>query len=241
MSRLFLPVSPSRMTATTTTTPYGFKPEALSSHSRMLACFPASGRGGRVLDVGGGEGYLATILVTRGFEVVCVAAPGTVSPEMPATVSVIEADLDYERPHVGRSFDYVVCGDVLEHLRTPVLTLDWIAQSLAPSGQLIASLPNGMHAYVRLRALLGHFPEDERGLFDRTHLHFYSWKAWSALFARAGFRIDRMWPTPVPIGLLVERWRGRAPVRALEALSYGAAAIWTSLLAYQFVVVARRR
>jgi SAM-dependent methyltransferase len=222
-------------------TPYTFKPEPRSSHSRMLACVPANGAGKRALDIGGGEGYLSAELDRRGFDAVCVAAPGTAAAGLPASIRMIEADLDFDLPAFERPFDYIICGDVLEHLRRPRHALDWIVRSLAPEGTLIASLPNGTHAYVRLQILLGRFPKDDRGLFDRTHLHFFPWKGWVDLFEASGLTIADVWPTPVPFGLALERWRGTPPVRALEQLSYAMAVSWKSLLAYQFVVRATRR
>jgi hypothetical protein len=105
---------------------------------------------------------------------------------------------------------------------------------------VVASLPNGAHAYVRLHVLAGSFPKHDRGLFDRTHLHFFSWNGWQEAFGAAGLAIERCWPTAVPIGLFAARWRGRPPVTWLEGVSYGLAAAWKTMFAYQFVVVARR-
>ena len=52
--------------------PYRYKPERYSSHTLLLANLPQAGEGRRVLDVGGGEGYLSEILAARGYQVVCI-------------------------------------------------------------------------------------------------------------------------------------------------------------------------
>ena len=39
-------------------------------------------------------------------------------------------------------FDYVLCGDVLEHLRDPYALIRKIRAWLKPEGRLICSLPN---------------------------------------------------------------------------------------------------
>src|SRR5207249_3657575 len=104
---------------------------------------------------------------------------------------------------------------------------------------LVASLPNSGNLYFRLMILSGRFPQDDKGLFDRTHLHFYMWKGWLDLFQGAGFEIEERKVTGIPIGLAAPRWDGTAPVRALESGAYAAARLWPTLFAYQFVVTAR--
>jgi SAM-dependent methyltransferase len=213
--------------------PYTFKPHPYSSHTLLLASLPPEGEGRRLLDVGGGEGYLSEVLAARGYEVVCIALPGSVNSNFPAGVRLVEADLDLEKPELGRRFAFILCGDILEHLRDPQATLVWLRGLLAPEGRLVASLPNSGHAYVRWNVLLGRFPEHDRGLFDRTHLHYYTWDCWQRLFAEAAFEIDSVQPTATPIGMATPALRG------LEWLSYGLARLWKKLFAYQFVVVAR--
>ncbi len=220
--------------------PYSLKSGPYSSHSLLLARLPAPGEGRRVLDVGGGEGYLGRLLRERGFRVVCLAAPGTVAADFPEGVEVIEADLDREVPSFAEPFSFLVCGDVLEHLRDPGMTLRRLRANLAPGGRLIASLPNSGHWYFRWTILRGRFPADEKGLFDRTHLHFYTWQGWRDLLQSAGLEMLDVAPTAVPFGLAWNLDSGHIAVRALERLSYGLGRLWKTLFAYQFVVVARR-
>lgn len=217
---------------------YQHKPDPLSSHSRLLAQLPAPGNGRRVLDVGAGEGFLSRELALRGYEVVAIAEPGTVSADFPPGVTIVEADLDLGLPPADRPFDVVVCGDVLEHLRRPAEALDRLRTMLAQDGRLVASLPNGTHAWVRLQVLLGRFPKDDRGLFDRTHLHFFSWRGWQQLFRASGFTIESCTPTPIPFGLIAPAAL-RPVAGGLERLNYASARAWKTLLAYQFIVVAR--
>ncbi len=221
------------------TGPYTFKPESLSSHSLLLRAFPDRGEGRRVLDLGGGEGYLSAELAKRGFTVVCVAAPGTVARGFPEDIEIIEADLDLDPPALDGSFDYALCGDVLEHLRRPDKTLAWIRSLLGVEGRLVASLPNSGHAWVRWNVLWGRFPKDDRGLFDRTHLHFFTLAGWRELFTAAGFQLESIEPTTTPVGLMLPQWRHSAPVRAAETLAYILARLRKTLFAYQFVVAAR--
>jgi SAM-dependent methyltransferase len=215
--------------------PYCLKPGPYSSHSLLLAEFPLRGEGRRVLDVGCAEGYLSEILAKRGFKVVSIDRPDT--PHA-STIEFAGADLDNGLPPLTGFFDYVICADVLEHLRAPLKLLKECRALLAPNGVLLGSLPNSGHAWFRWNVLRGRFPQDERGLFDSTHLHFYTWEGWVEVFRRAGLRIERVQPSGVPIQLAFPRWSGSATMRALERLSFESAHIWKELFAYQFIVCA---
>lgn len=219
--------------------PYQLKPGPYSSHSRLLALLPADGRGRRVLDVGCAGGYLAAILAQRGYCVTGIDRPGRMALDFPPEIEPIEADLDRGLPPLAGGFDYVLCADVLEHLREPARMLSQLRACLNPGGRLVASLPNSGHFYFRWNVLLGRFPAHDRGLFDRTHLHFYTWSGWTDLLAGAGFAIDIAMVSGVPVGLAFPGKAGCPVVRALERLSYESARLWKKLFAYQFIVSAR--
>ena len=119
--------------------------------------------------------------------------------------------------------------------------LSQLGKVLEQDGALIASLPNSGNLYFRLTILSGRFPREDKGLFDRTHLHFYMWQGWRELFEAAGFSIDERKATGMPVGLALPSWDGTALVRGLESLSYAMARLRPALFAYQFVVTARRR
>ena len=220
---------------------YVLKSGKYSSHARILERMPAMNEHARVLDVGGGEGYLASALHARGYQVTCLAAPGTVSPAIPTAVEVLESDLDLAFPEMTPGFRYIVCGDVIEHVRDPSRLLLWLRGLLSPGGEIVASLPNSGHWFFRLNVMLGRFPAEDRGLFDRTHLHFYTWKGWSSLFGESGLVLDSVEPTPIPFGLALGLADFHPLVRFCEAANYYFAGLWKSLLAYQFVVTARPR
>jgi SAM-dependent methyltransferase len=199
--------------------------------------FPPRGDGRRVLDVGCGNGYLSKLLVDRGFRTTGIERRGGYTESFPQDVRLIEADLEAGVPPLGEQFDYILCADILEHVRDPALLLRQLRTLLVPGGCLIASLPNSGNLWFRLNILFGRFPQDDKGLFDRTHLHFYMWKGWMDLFASEGFRMLDVRPTAVPVGLAAPlSIRESVFVRAAESVSYRLACIWMKLFAYQFVV-----
>jgi len=215
---------------------YPFKPGPYSSHTLLLRSLPEDGAGRRVLDIGSGDGQIGAQLVARGYRVTGIEKPGLAPAQ---GFEVIEADLDLGLPPLPGKFAFILCGDVLEHLRDPLGVLRALRGLLEPGGRLVASLPNSGNIYFRLNVLLGRFPVHERGLFDRTHLRFYTWKGWTALLERGRFRIETTASTGIPVGLALPRWASTLPVRCAERLCYDLARLWKTMFAYQFVVIAR--
>lgn len=224
--------------ASVASAPYQLKESPYSSHGLLLASLPPHGEGRRLLDVGCAGGYLSAILAGRGYRVTGIDSPGVARDRFPDSVELLEADLDLGLPPLHGRFDFVVCADVLEHLRRPAILLRDLHGVLATGGKLAASLPNSGHAYFRWNVLRGRFPAQDRGLFDRTHLHFYTWRGWLDLFAAEGFRMECVRCSGVPVGLALPKWEGSAMVRALERMSFESARWWKTMFAYQFIVTA---
>lgn len=220
--------------------PYQFKASRYSSHARVLELLPPVTNGARVLDVGCGPGYLCELLTKRGYRVTGLERAGWGPPGGARGYTLIDHDLDQGLPPLTERFDAIVCADILEHLRDPAALLRQLRGVLAPGGRLIASLPNSGHLYFRLVILSGRFPKHDKGLFDRTHVHFLTWDGWRELLTGAGFAIRSVTPTAVPVGLALAADSEGAAVRAAEWLSYGVARLRKQLFAYQFVVEALR-
>jgi SAM-dependent methyltransferase len=191
-----------------------------------------------VLDAGCGNGHLASALASRGFRVTGLERSGGYQPDFPASVELIEGDLDQGLPLICQQFDYVVCADILEHLRQPGNLLQELRGVMKPGAQLLASLPNSGNIYFRCQVALGRFPKHDQGLFDRTHLHFYTWDGWQQLFSESGFRIRSIEVTSVPFELAFAHRHAPVWLRAAEWFNYHLARLWKTLFAYQFVVIA---
>jgi len=106
------------MTAATVEAParYQFKPGPYSSHALLLREFPRQGDGRRFSTSAARAGIWPRSWRQRGFSVTGIDLPGTAHPP---GIDFVAADLDRGLPALDGSFDYILCADVLEHLREP--------------------------------------------------------------------------------------------------------------------------
>jgi methionine biosynthesis protein MetW len=151
---------------------------------------PAGAR--RVLDLGCASGALGAALKARGAHVVGVES----DPEYAARArerldEVIEADLEALDPTQLGTFDVLIAGDVLEHLADPWAVLRRFAAILEDGGTAIGSLPNVRYwESLFAIAVQGRFPRRNEGVFDRTHLRWFTLHdAWT-LVDQAGLRVE---------------------------------------------------
>lgn len=92
------------------------------------------------------------------------------------------------------SFDAVIFSEVLEHMVEPADVVRKLAHFVRPGGLLLASSPNVSHWRVIRELLLGRFELADRGVFDRTHLRWFTPTTFADLFDEAGFRVIEMGP-----------------------------------------------
>lgn len=73
-----------------------------------------------------------------------------------------------------KKYDCIIYGDVLEHLRDPWDVLHRHLDLLAEQGTFLACIPNVQHWSVVANLLSGNWPLTDQGLFDRTHLRWFT-------------------------------------------------------------------
>jgi len=159
----------------------------------VQAHVPAGARS--ILELGCSAGALGAALKARAEDV---------------TVVGVELDPDYAKVAEGRldrvvvadaeafiagppppeaPFDCLIAADVLEHLVDPWTTLQRAAELVRPGGTVVVSVPNvlffgGLLRIVRERR----WPRDAEGLFDRTHLRWFSRSDAEELLRGAGLQ-----------------------------------------------------
>lgn len=191
--------------------------------------------GSKVLDVGCSTGLRAAWLREHRK---CWVAGVEIDRAMAALArercdSLQEVDLDALPllPYPQSHFDVLVFGDVLEHLKNPERVVVHLLQDLGPDGMAVISIPNFVFFNVRLKVLLGLFRYTDRGILDKTHLHFYTKESAREMVEQCGLTI-RKWDHMAP-------WFGfwRFLPKAFREVMTKA---WPSLLAFQFVMVCAR-
>ena len=160
-------------------------------------------RSERVLDIGCGSGATLRWLKDSGrcgvgVGVEMVESAAALARERLDEVFVGDANVLIETAFALRSFDLVLCLDVLEHLVDPWQFVSKVQRLVKPGGLIVTSLPNVRHLRVLLPLLLaGRWRYESAGILDRTHLRFFTRE--SALELMAGS------------GLQVVQWRRRLP------------------------------
>ncbi len=96
-------------------------------------------------------------------------------------------------------FDYIVFSDVLEHLHNTETVLAEMKKYLKDDGRIIASIPNIMHISVMKQLMTGRFTYEDSGLLDRTHVHFFTYYEIEKMFREAGYVIDSISTTVMPL------------------------------------------
>lgn len=127
---------------------------------------------------------------------------------------------------VNCRYDYVLFGDVLEHLLEPDAVLRESRTLLAEGGKTLVSMPNIAFLGCRLSHLLGKWDYADYGILDRTHLRFYTRGTMLALMEDCGFRVEWLHGY---VGLSGYPWYVRRPLRWLGR-------VWPTLFAIQIVL-----
>ena len=154
---------------------YAFDPDGDDWPARLLRRVP---EGARVLELGPGAGAMTQVLLGRGHEVTVVENdPAALDRLRAMGVRAVEADLDgvaWRDALQGQRFGAILACDVLEHLRAPGQALKALGDLVEPAGCLIVSVPNIAYAGILAGLRSGVFEYADKGLLDRTHVHFFT-------------------------------------------------------------------
>jgi SAM-dependent methyltransferase len=225
----------------------------------------SSGKGARILDIGCGCGANARAIKEQvaGIEVVGVE-PSERAVELARRTCdrVFHGTFEDWSCAVGeeKPFDALILSDVLEHVADPIPFVRSIGMVPSLSEALwIVSVPNYAVWYNRLKTLFGVQRYAWSGLWDRTHLRFYTRRSVRELLEYCGFSVIDEASTPSLVQSAAPVLRGlferdvsrgdhlaladsrayqlyREYAEPLESIVCG---VWPELLAFQVVHAAR--
>ncbi len=229
------------LTLSTPYSQYQDKLDPWSSHSvirRWLETFPP---GTRVLDVGCATGTLGRLMEGRGLHLFGLEPEEEwAQAARPLYQAVYTGTVETAADADLAGFDVLVLADVLEHLPRPEQTLARLVRLQNPGAVLMISVPNIANLWVRLSLLFGRFDYTDRGILDRTHLHFFTRRTLIEFLTAAGLRVRRLEVTPIPLSFVhpfFTRPLGRQLHRALAALTRAL----PTLLGYQFLAEVEKK
>ena len=201
--------------------------------------------GSLVLDLGAGPGvlgrYLAEMLncVVDGVEY----SPAAVAEAAPWYRQLECADLErikLAECFAGCRYDFILCADILEHLRQPGALLAQLTGLLAPGGRVLLSVPNAAYAGLIAELLAGDFRYRPEGLLDETHLRFFTRASLLRLLAEHGLRSIALDATVAALDRseCAEQWTAGGWAEALPPAVIRALLDRPEALIYQFIVIA---
>lgn len=161
-----------------------------SGNVNVLAHVPASAL--TVLDIGCGRGDNAQHLKARGMEVDGLTISDkelTLARQFLRTGVLHNAENGLPEVITRNLYDVVICSHVIEHICYPENLLRDVRTVLKPGGVFIVALPNIMHYRSRWQLIKGNFNYQESGIWDNTHVKWYTLATAMNLLSRNGFEV----------------------------------------------------
>jgi 2-polyprenyl-3-methyl-5-hydroxy-6-metoxy-1,4-benzoquinol methylase len=170
---------------------------------------------GAVLDVGCGEGGVATGLRAAGATMLTGIEldPQAARLAEARYDEIIVGDAEVVIASVAGPFDTILCYDVLEHLRDPEAVLKRLHRVAGDRARLHVSVPNARHHSLLADLVFrGTFGYTEWGHRDTTHLRWFTRRDIVSLLESCGWSAQRV-SHPVlsrPSNVLDRLTRGRS-------------------------------
>lgn len=155
------------------------------------------GDNNRILDIGCGGGQTGWALKKSGKAKEVIGIELVEGPAKRAKTmldKVIHGDVEeMTLSFPPEYFDYIILGDVVEHLIDPWRVIKQLSRFLSPEGFLIASIPNITHwRILKDLVLLDKWEYQKAGILDKGHLRFFTRQAILRMFKESGFKVVSM-------------------------------------------------
>lgn len=152
----------------------------------------------QILEIGCGTGATGALALSEGccrryvgvelLEAAAAEASDVLSEVIAGNVETLEFDWQ------PATFDAIIFSEVLGHLVEPGAVLKKLSRFVRPGGMLLASSPNIAQWRVIRELAMGRFQLTDQGVFDRTHLRWFTPDTFADLAERAGFDVEELGP-----------------------------------------------
>lgn len=151
-----------------------------------------------ILEVGCGSGETGALALAAGKAGRYVGVelfPAAAAKAREVLSEVVVGDVErMALPWEPATFDALILSEVLEHLVDPWSVVARLAVLLKPGAMVLASSPNVTHWRVVRELLAGRFELADQGVFDRTHMRWFTPTSFRALFEAAGITVEDVGP-----------------------------------------------
>jgi SAM-dependent methyltransferase len=159
----------------------------------FIDCLPIN-REARLLEIGCGNGDTSAYARASAKCGWCCGVELCEAPAREARSKLDEVIVgDVEKaslPFMPGTFDVMVLSEVIEHLVDPWKALAQLHTLMKPGGIVLAGSPNVCYYDVLLTLLKGRWRYESKGIFDATHLRWFSPATYVELFESAGFQVE---------------------------------------------------
>ncbi len=162
--------------------------------SDMLAFVPDTAK--ICLEVGCGAGRFGQQLIDKRGATVIGIEPVTAAFDIAKTrltdcYNILFDEAQLPDAVKNTQFDCIIFNDVLEHLAQPWDALRLCRQLLSPTGCIVASIPNILYFHEFFKMFGSqNWKYTEGGIFDRTHLRFFTRLSIIDMFQSCDYRLD---------------------------------------------------
>jgi glycosyltransferase involved in cell wall biosynthesis len=136
-----------------------------------------------------------------------------------------------------KDYDALIVLDVLQNQSSPERALQVIGQYLKADGIIYVSCANVAYFPVRIMLLCGYFNYGRKGILDKVHQRLFTKASLIRLLVQGGFEITAIHGFGPPIA---DKIGQSFILRALDRVFHLLAKIWTSLFAFEILIVAKK-
>lgn len=174
-----------------------------SAHKKMLE---AVSSGSLVLEIGTSDGHMTEYLKNaKGCSVTGVELdPDALKEASKYTDFSINIDIDntiaLDASLHDDFYDYIILGDVIEHVKNTVKILEVLRKKVKVTGVIVVSIPNASHNLNLMQLLKNDYRYMDVGMFDKTHLRLFTNESFSRCVHDANMVIvhqDFTYMTPI--------------------------------------------
>ncbi len=186
----------------------------------------------KILEIGGADGFFSEYLAKekKGEVFIIEKDEEAVSQAKKKGLQAVAGDIEdkavLKKITTLGKFDIILSLALIEHLVDPLEALKSWQPLLKEEGKLVISTSNIAHWTARLKILEGKFAYEKYGIFDESHLHFFTIDSFKKLLKEAGFKEKIFLIDPVGGG-----W---------PKISRFLSRFFPGLFAYQMLIVAEK-